>query len=535
MSYIKKLESCENMCEFKDTKILLVYPEFPKTFWSFKYALKFVSKKSGMSPLGLITVASILPDAWKKRLIDMNTSHLNDADILWADYVLISAMDIQRASARSIIDRCKRLHVKTVMGGPLVSSDPSEFSDVDHILLNEGEFTIPEFLHDLESGAPRRIYDTTGWADISKTPIPSWDLLDLKDYACLNIQYSRGCPFDCEFCDITSLYGHTPRTKSAGQILRELEVIYSKGWRGGIFFVDDNFIGNRKKLKTEVLPALIDWMKKKNYPFNFLTEVSINLADDDGLMRLMVRAGFKTVFVGIETVDEDSLSECNKLQNKNRDMLACVKKIQRMGLQVQGGFIVGFDSDSPQIFGRMIRFIQDSGIVTAMVGLLNAPRRTKLYQRLFREGRISSEFNGNNTDMSINFIPKMNIQTLLSGYREIVSTIYSPQYYYQRVTNFLMEYEPAKFGKPQMSLENIGAFFKANLRLGLFGKERRHYWKLFFWSLIKKPHVFPLAISMSIYGFHFRKVFEQYIQPDTAPKASFGIFRKSRLKHEKSI
>lgn len=518
-----------------ETKVLLIYPEFPRTFWSFKYALKFISKKSGMSPLGLITIASLLPDKWNKRLIDMNTSGLKDADILWADYVFLSAMDIQKTSARSVIDRCKRLRVKTVMGGPLVSSNASDFNDVDHLLLNEGELTIPKFLKDLEHGNPRHIYDTAGWADISKTPVPSWDLLNLNHYACLNIQYSRGCPFDCEFCDITSLYGHIPRTKSAGQILRELEVIYQKGWRGGIFFVDDNFIGNRKKLKTEVLPALIDWMKKRKYPFNFLTEVSINLADDEGLMRLMVRAGFKSVFVGIETVDEKSLSECNKLQNKNRDMLECVKKIQRMGLQVQGGFIVGFDNDSPQIFGRMIRFIQDSGIVTAMVGLLNAPRRTKLYQRLASEGRISSEFNGNNTDMSINFIPKMNINTLISGYQEIVSTIYSPKHYYERITTFLKEYHPVQFGIPRISFENIGAFLRANLRLGLFGRERLHYWKLFFWSLLNKPSVFPLAISMSIYGFHFRKVFEQYAQPEPAPDTSPGVFRKSRLKHQKSV
>ena len=525
----------ENTNHTENKKILLIYPEFPRTFWSFQYALKFISKKSGMSPLGLITIASMLPDAWEKKLIDINTTHLNDADILWADYVFISAMDIQKTSARSVVDRCSRLHVKTVMGGPLVSSDHSEFNDADHILLNEGEITIPEFLKDIENNNTKHLYDTAGWADLSKTPVPSWDLLDLKNYACLNIQYSRGCPFDCEFCDITSLYGHKPRTKSTGQILRELEVIYQKGWRGGIFFVDDNFIGNSKKLKTEVLPALIDWMKKKKYPFNFLTEVSVNLADDEGLMRLMVRAGFKSVFVGIETVDEDSLSECNKLQNKNRDMLLCVKKIQRMGLQVQGGFIVGFDSDSPQIFGRMTRFIQDSGIVTAMVGLLNAPRRTKLYQRLSSEGRISSEFNGNNTDMSINFIPKMNIQTLLAGYQEIVSTIYSPKFYYQRVVNFLKEYKPVEYGKPRISLENLGAFFKANVRLGVFGKERKYYWKLFFWSLFKKPNMFPLAISMAIYGFHFRKVFEQYLQPDTAPKTAFNMFHKSRLKHEKSV
>ncbi|MEI6100202.1 MAG: B12-binding domain-containing radical SAM protein [Eubacteriales bacterium] len=494
------------------TNVLLVYPEFPKTFWSFQYALKFISKKSGMSPLGLVSIASLLPSHWKKKLVDMNTGPLGDGDLLWADYVLISAMDIQKASARLVVNRCKSLGVKTVMGGPMISSETSEFEDVDHLLTGEGELTIPQFLTDLENGCAKHLYNADEWACMTHTPVPAWELLDFKNYACLNIQYSRGCPFDCEFCDITSLYGHAPRTKSAAQVLRELDAIYQKGWRGGIFFVDDNFIGNRGKLKSEVLPLLADWMKKRDYPFNFLTEVSINVSDDEELMRLMVRAGFRTVFIGVETVSEESLAECNKLQNKNRDLLACVKRIQRMGLQVQGGFIVGFDSDTPEIFDRMIRFIQDSGIVTAMVGLLNAPKRTKLYQRLQAEGRISSEFNGNNTDLSTNVVPKMNLQTLLTGYQKIVSSIYSPKQYYQRIKNFLTEYHPAKNGSTQFSPTNIAAFFRANLRLGLIGRERTEYWKLFFWSLFKKPAVFPLAISLSIYGYHFRRIFEQSCQ-----------------------
>ena len=289
--------------------------------------------------------------------------------------------------------------------------------------------------------------------------------------------------------------------------MRELEAIYKKGWRGGIFFVDDNFIGNRRKLKEDILPAMIDWMEEKRHPFSFLTEVSINVADDDELMRLMVRAGFRTVFIGIETVDEDSLTECHKTQNMNRDMLGCIKKIQNFGMQVQGGFIVGFDSDTPQIFDRMIKFIQESGIVTAMVGLLNAPKRTQLYDRLDKEGRISTDFNGNNTDLSTNIVTKMNINTLTKGYKKIVTTLYSPKYYYKRVMNFLSEYKPMKLGKPRISADNLGAFFKAILRLGFFGKERRQYWKLFFWSLFKKPVFFPIAITFSIYGFHFRKIF----------------------------
>jgi radical SAM superfamily enzyme YgiQ (UPF0313 family) len=317
-------------------------------------------------------------------------------------------------------------------------------------------------------------------------------------------------------------------------VIAELEAIYKTGFRGGVFFVDDNFIGNRKKLKEEVLPRLIDWTRKKNYPFDFLTEVSINLADDEGLMRLMVRAGFKSVFVGIETVDEKSLTECNKMQNKNRDMLENVKKMQRMGLQVQGGFIVGFDSDNPNIFDRLIRFIQESGIVTAMVGLLNAPRRTRLYERLKSEGRISSDFSGNNTDLSINFMPRMNVNTLLAGYREIISTIYAPAQYYKRVKTFLREYRPLRL-PARLCPENIGAFFKAVFRLGLLGRERAHFWGLLFWSLFNRPSAFPMAVSLSIYGYHFRKVFEPLGQPQASGTAAYGLASPRRLKHEKSV
>lgn len=488
-------------------KILLVYPESPKTFWSFSYALKFISKKSSFPPLGLITIAAMLPDTWEKKLVDMNTAGLRDQDIQWADIVFISAMVIQKDSARNVINRCKALGVETAAGGPLFTCEPCEFDDVDHLLLCEGEITVPAFLHDLKNGNPKHIYTTNEWADLSQTPVPDWKLVDLRKYATLNIQYSRGCPYNCEFCNITTLFGHTPRTKSAAQILRELDAIYEMGWKGGVFFVDDNFIGNRKKLKEDILPALIVWMKKKKYPFSFLTEVSINLSDDEELMRLMVKAGFNSIFVGIETVCEESLAECNKFQNINRNLVECVRKMQHAGLQVQGGFIVGFDSDNPTIFKRMIEFIQDSGIVTAMVGLLNAPKGTQLYQRLLKEGRISSSFTGNNTDLSINFIPKMNLDDLFDGYNHIINTIYSPKHYYERVMNFLKEYQPVKLGIPHFSFSQLSALIKANFHLGFMGEERKYYWKLFFWSVFRRPRVFPLAITLSIYGYHFRKVF----------------------------
>ena len=270
-------------------KILLVYPESPNTFWSFKYALKFVSKKSSFPPLGLITVAAMLPDTWEKKMIDMNVTALGDKDIQWADYVFISAMVIQKKSVRTVIDRCKAFGIKTVAGGPLFTCEYSEFDDVDHLLLFEGELTVPEFLRDLENGCTKHLYTSNDWADLSLTPVPSWELVDLSKYATLNIQYSRGCPFNCEFCNITTLFGRVPRTKSAEQLLHELDIIFERGWRGGVFFVDDNFIGNHKKLKNDILPALIQWMEKRRYPFTFTTEVSVNLSDDDELMRLMVK------------------------------------------------------------------------------------------------------------------------------------------------------------------------------------------------------------------------------------------------------
>lgn len=492
-------------------KILFVYPEYPKTYWSFSYALKFIAKKANFPPLGLLTVAAMLPAEWEKRLVDMTVAPLKDQDLLWADYVFISAMVIQKESVRQVINRCKILKVKTVAGGPLFTCGSDEFKDVDHVILNECELTLPDFLHDLKSGAPKPVYASAGWADLETTPVPLWDLIKIKKYALMNIQYSRGCPFNCEFCNITTLYGHTPRTKQAAQLLKELEAIYETGWRGGVFFVDDNFIGNKQKLKTEILPLLIEWMTERKSPFSFQTEASINLSDDEELMQLMVKAGFNNVFIGIETPNEESLVECNKLQNKNRNMLSCIQKIQKYGLQVQGGFIVGFDHDNVAIFNKLVNFIQESGIVTAMVGLLNAPKGTKLYERLAGEGRLLEDFSGDNTDLSMNFIPKMNRETLIKGYRQILDTIYSPKQYYQRVMTFLKGYTPINIGVAHFHFSYAMAFFKSIVRLGIIGKERRYYWKLLFWSLFRRPRLFPMAITFSIYGFHFRKVYQNYL------------------------
>jgi len=424
-------------------KILLIYPEFPDTFWSFKHALKFIKKEAGAPPLGLLTVAAMLPSAWEIRLVDLNVTNLTDEDLRWADYGFVSAMVVQRESAHLVIQRCKNAGVKVVAGGPLFTMEYEKFPDVDYFVLNEAEATLAPFLRDLEKGQAQRVYTSTEYPDIHQTPVPLWVLADLKHYDTASIQFSRGCPFSCDFCNVTALLGHRPRTKTAAQIVAELDSLYALGWRKSIFFVDDNFIGNKKHIKTEVLPALIKWRKGK-FGMPFSTEVSINLADDPVLLRLMVQAGFDTVFVGIETPNEESLEECSKNQNKGRDLVESVKQLQRAGLQVQGGFIVGFDNDPPSVFQQQIDFIQESGIVTAMVGLLQAPQGTRLYDRMQQEGRLVNEFSGDNVNGSTNIIPKMGLEPLREGYRKILSHIYAPKYYYERVLTFLREYRPPK-------------------------------------------------------------------------------------------
>ncbi len=486
--------------------ILLVYPMYPDTFWSFKHALKFVSKKASFPPLGLLTVASMLPEDWNKKLIDMNAAELKDEDILWADFVFLSAMSVQSDSADQVIERCKKSNVKIVAGGPLFTSSPEYYDEVDYLVLNEAEITLPQFLNDLDRGELKHKYTTEDWADVSTTPLPLWSILAKNDYTSMNLQYSRGCPYDCDFCDITVLYGRKPRTKTREQILAELDVIYDTGWRGPVFFVDDNFIGNKVKLKKEILPAIAEWMEKNRNPFYLNTEASINLADDHQLMKLMVKAGFEAVFIGIETPNEDSLAECNKTQNSNRDLISSIKRIQQAGLEVQGGFIVGFDNDPPSIFEKLTSFIQESGIVTAMVGLLNAPKGTKLEKRLKGESRMLKDFTGNNTDFSINFIPRMDLNVLLDGYQDLLHKIYSPKYYYKRVMTFLKDFNPKQKKVFHLNPSYILALFRSMFKLGVIGEERIYYWKLFFWSLFRKPQLFSLAILFTIYGFHFRKI-----------------------------
>jgi len=490
--------------------ILMVYPEFPDTFWSFKHALKFVGKRSALPPLGLLTVAAMLPPAWPVRLVDMNVRKVTEKDLDWADCAFISAMIVQRDPARRIAARLKAAGLLVVAGGPLFNSEHEQFEDVDHFILNEAELTLPPFLADLERGCPKRIYSSAEFADMHLTPLPRWDLLNLKRYATMSIQFTRGCPFDCDFCNITALLGRRVRMKTSEQIIAELDGLYDRGWRGDVFFVDDNFIGNRNFLKTNLLPALIAWRKEKTGNV-FFTEASIDLADDRILMEMMVEAGFSKVFIGIETPDNICLAECSKSQNMKRDLVADIKRLQRAGLQVQGGFIVGFDHDQPSIFQRQIDFIQKSGIVTAMVGLLQAPAGTRLHERMEKEGRLCQEFSGDNVDGTSNIIPVMSKEALKEGYRRILDHIYSPENFYCRIRTFLREYRPPTV-RGHLELSHILALLRSFFLIGIVSRGRFNYWKLLLWTLFRCPRLIPEAVILAIYGYHFQKVCEAHVK-----------------------
>ncbi len=488
-------------------KILLVYPQYPDTFWSFKYALRFAGKKATIPPLGLLTVAAMLPEAWEKKLVDLNTAVLLDHQIEWADMVFISAMLIQKPGAQEVIRRCKDLGKTVVAGGPAFTAQPEQFEGVDHMVLNEAEITLPLFLSDLAQGRLQPVYTSTEKPVLTSTPRPLWSLIPLEDYAVIPVQYSRGCPFSCEFCDIIVMYGQTPRTKTPDQMIQELQSLYDTGWRGDVFIVDDNFIGNKHNVK-QLLPVLIEWQRGKNFPFNLLTEASVNLADDKPLMRLMREANFRNIFLGIETPSSDTLKSCGKTQNASRDLTQAVKTIQEHGMQVMGGFIVGFDGDSEAVFQSQIDFIQKTGIVQAMVGLLNALPQTPLWHRLRAEGRLRKDTTGENTDGSLNFSPLMGDKKLLEGYRKILSTIYSPKFYYRRINTFIRNYRP-NIIKRQASSGDFFALLRSMWHIGILSKSRFPYWILMIKTLLIRRSAFPEAVELAISGQHFQRITEK--------------------------
>ncbi len=485
-------------------KILLVYPQTPDTFWSFKHVLRFVSKKATFPPLGLLTVAAMLPTDWQIKLVDMNVERLRDDDVRWADYVMLSAMIVHRESVHEIVSRCNALNKPVIAGGPLFTTGHETFPNIQHFVLGEAEDLIPDLVADMRRGTVQPLYQTPERPAIAKAPIPRWDLINFRHYVTMAVQFSRGCPYDCEFCDIIIMNGRVPRTKTPAHLIGELEALRQQGWKDMVFIVDDNFIGDKKRTKA-LLRELIAWRERVRPNMGFLTEASINLADDSELCELMVQAGFKKVFVGIETPSAEALEECRKLQNRGRDLVSTVQTLQRSGMEVMGGFIVGFDSDPQDIFKRQFEFIQRSGVVTAMVGLLTALPQTRLYQRLMKEGRLETESSGNNTSAVLNFKTKLNRDFLQSGYRELMKKLYEPRVYYQRIRTFLEHHRPTG-PMLRLSRADFQAFVKSFWLLGVWHRGRRAYWRFFWSTLLRRPRQFPLAIELAIIGYHFRRV-----------------------------
>lgn len=479
---------------------LLIYPEWPDTYWSFKHVLSFVGKRSVYPPLGLLTVSSLLPKHWKRRLVDTNVQRLTEADLDWADVAMLSGMLIHKHDLLSILARCRSRGICTVIGGPITSSLQELPLHADHVVIGEAEDLVVGLAADLEQGTAEPIYRASELPELDRTPLPDLDLINLKHYSSMGIQYSRGCPFNCEFCDIIEIYGRKPRTKSPAQMVAELEQLYERKWRGSISIVDDNFIGNKKKVK-ELLPVVTEWNREHGRPFTFSTEASVNLADDAELLRMMREAGFIRVFLGIETPVEKSLKETQKLQNTRRSMLDSVRRIQHSGMEVMAGFIVGFDSDPDSVFDEQVKFIQESGIPLAMVGLLEALPGTQLYRRLLKEGRILDE-GRENMECQLNFVPRMNPQQLVEGYLSIVKRIYHPDPYYERVHRFLSEFRPAHHERRKFS--DYVAFARSILRQGVLGDARSSYWKFLLDSAIRHRHSFGTAVMLAIMGHHFQ-------------------------------
>lgn len=492
-------------------KILLVNPEYPDTYWSFRHALPFEGKRSAFPPLGLLTISRLLPPKWERRLVDLNVRPLRSSDIEWADMIFATAMLVQKESLRTIVERSKARGKRVVIGGPYITTSAEDLPEADHIFLGEAETTLPEFVADLERGEAKRMYQAAERPSLARAPIPDFSLVEFKRYSAMSVQYSRGCPFQCEFCDIIEIYGRVPRTKSNQQMIAEFDALKSTGWRGTVFVVDDNFIGNKRNVKR-LLPEIISWQERNDCPFELLTEASLNLADDDELLMLMQRAGFRRVFLGIETPVEESLLEAQKKQNMRGNMLDSVRRIQSYGMEVMGGFIVGFDTDPENIFERQMNFIRESAIPLAMVGLLTALPDTQLWRRLKKEGRLLEQSSGENTSISsLNFVPKMDAARLIEGYEAIMRTIYRPSEYYARALECLRRISSAGPAPNHYSVLNgVMSMTRIALRLGLIDRERREFWRYFRYVASHHREKFAEAMRLAAMGYHFRKLAEAY-------------------------
>ena len=498
-------------------RVLLVNPEFPDSYWSGRSALGFARRRSLLPPLGLLTVAALLPRDWECRLVDLNVEPLTDADLSRADVVLLTGMLVQRPSLHAVLERCRSLGRRTVVGGPAVTSLPGEFDAADHRVIGEGEDLVPRLAADLATGRARPIYREEEKPDLTMAPPPRYDLLRAGTYHQMSLQYSRGCPFTCEFCDIIVMYGRRPRTKTPAQVIAELEAIRRTGFAGDVFFVDDNFIGNKKAVR-EVLPAIAAWRRRTRPPIEFYTEASINLADDPGLVDLMTGAGFTAVFTGIETPSEAGLRETRKHQNLGRDLVAQVHGLMERGLDVWAGFILGFDSDGPECFDDMIRFIEKAAIPYAMVGMLSALPNTPLYRRLESEHRLRPEVPGDQFGLS-NVITRLPVGEMLAGYRKVLESLYRPEAFFQRCRENLARWRPAAGAVRPVVLRDLACAWRAVKGQGITGSYRAAYWKFLRWVLRRHPEKIGRALAQAAAGHHYITYTRQVVIPALAARA----------------
>jgi radical SAM superfamily enzyme YgiQ (UPF0313 family) len=495
-------------------KVLLISPFYPDTFWSLRHAVRFSPAKASFPPLGLLTVAAMLPADWPKKLVDLNVEPLTDAHLDWAEIAFVSAMTIQAASADEVVLRCKQRGLRVVAGGPHYSRELDHCEPPDHAVLGEAEEVVPELVRDLLRGEAKPTYRAGEFPDVTRSPVPLWTLVDFTQYADMSIQFTRGCPFTCDFCDVVLFSGHRPRLKTVAQIIAEMDALYAAGWRGEVMFVDDNFIGQPVKTK-ELLRAVVEWQRAHRYPFWFVTQASLNLAGDRELLSLMSQADFKKVFIGIETTSFSSLDECGKLQNQGRDLVESVRAIQRSGMEVLAGFIVGFDMDPPTVFDDQVRMIQEAGIPAAMIGLLSAPPGTPLWQRMEKEGRLLGLPSGDNSmdTNALNFVPKMGRESLVAGYKSMAERLYHPRAYFDRVLTFFAHYRPNGHSAVRLTLsDQLKSLLKVLWVMGVRDSGRRAFWRFIGTVALKYRHLLTETIIAATFGYHFCKIARRFLE-----------------------
>jgi radical SAM superfamily enzyme YgiQ (UPF0313 family) len=493
----------------KKIQALLVWPKIPNSFWTFAGMLELLPEKAVMPPLGLITLAALCPAEWTLRLIDEAVEDLTDDDLLWADLVMVGGMIVQEAGVQEVLARARRLGRRTIVGGPYASGEPARMLAIaDHVVVGEPDEVFLEIARDLEEGSARRLYEISDKPDVTKTPPPRFDLLRLECYASMSIQFSRGCPFQCEFCDIIILYGRKPRTKLPQQMLAELDKLLSLGWKKQVFIVDDNFIGNHKRA-LDLCVELEKWQQARGHPVTFYTEASMDLARKPALIDAMVKANFFHVFLGIESPSEESLREVKKFQNLAIDPVSCIELLHESGLWVTGGFIVGFDSDTEAIFEQQIRFIERTAIPWALLNSLHAMPRTALHDRMQKEGRLLESKLSSGDATPPNFRTVLDPAVLLRGLGKTIAAIYEPRRFYERAWRSLQNWQTKKCQRPAQqptAVEILTILARSIWYQGLRSSYRKAYWKFFLKILgrygLNRPK-FWLAATIMISGHHF--------------------------------